>query len=204
MLLLTAHILDPFQKLQSFRKWHKGLDINPGDETSYTTQCQEAFLKYVENKYCVKHRRLLVVKSDNTLNNNLSSFEMCSRSGQSADDPYDLSSNDEEYLIPTNVAETTRGRSDRAARLLTAARLYLTSPSELPQNWGQINPNRNDYHSTSRRLVEYFGYRISPTGGGSKKKCTESMPISPMWHATYSLSYPWVLEWRPVFPLREM
>ena len=49
--------------------------------------------------------------------------------------------------MPTNVAETTPGRSDRAARLLTAARLYLTSPSELPQNWGQINPNLNDYHS---------------------------------------------------------
>jgi len=38
MLLITAHILDPFRKLRSFRKWDKGIDINPEDETSYTTQ----------------------------------------------------------------------------------------------------------------------------------------------------------------------
>jgi hypothetical protein len=83
---------------------------------------------------------------DNTLYNNLSSLEMASRSGQSSYDPYDLSSDDDEYLIPTNVAEATTGRSDRAARILTTARLYLNSHPELPQNWGQINPNLNDYH----------------------------------------------------------
>jgi hypothetical protein len=55
MLLISAHILDPFRKLRSFRKWEKGMDINPKDETSYTTQYQEAFLKYVENEYCAKH-----------------------------------------------------------------------------------------------------------------------------------------------------
>jgi hypothetical protein len=49
MLLITAHILDLFRKLRSFRKWDKGMHINPEDETSYTTQYQEAFLKYVEN-----------------------------------------------------------------------------------------------------------------------------------------------------------
>jgi len=37
MLLISAHIFDPFSKLQSFRKWDKGMDINPEDETSYTT-----------------------------------------------------------------------------------------------------------------------------------------------------------------------
>jgi hypothetical protein len=156
MLLITAHILDPFWKLRSFRKWDKGMDINPEDETSHTPQYQEAFLKYVENEYCTKHRRLPVNKSDNTLNNNLCSFEMSSRSGQSSYDPYDLSSDDDEYLMPTNVAETTPGRSDRAARLLTAARLYLNSPTELPQHWGQINPNLNDYHSDPREISSTF------------------------------------------------
>ena len=38
MLLIVAHILDPFQKLRSFRKWDKGIDINPVDEISYPTQ----------------------------------------------------------------------------------------------------------------------------------------------------------------------
>jgi hypothetical protein len=54
MLLILAHILDPFRKLRSFRKWDKGMDINPEDETSSTTQYQEAFLKFVEYKYCCK------------------------------------------------------------------------------------------------------------------------------------------------------
>jgi hypothetical protein len=38
MLLLWAHILDPFRKLRSFRKWDKGMHVNPEDETSYTAQ----------------------------------------------------------------------------------------------------------------------------------------------------------------------
>jgi len=50
MLLISTQILDPFRKLRSFRKWDKGMDINPEDETSYTTQYQEAFLMYVENE----------------------------------------------------------------------------------------------------------------------------------------------------------
>jgi len=49
MLLISAHILDLFRKLQSFRKWDKGMDINPEDLTSHTTQYQEAFQNYVEN-----------------------------------------------------------------------------------------------------------------------------------------------------------
>jgi len=58
MLFISAHILDPFRMLQSFRKWDKGMHINYENETSYTTQYQEVFLKYVENDYHVKHRHL--------------------------------------------------------------------------------------------------------------------------------------------------
>jgi len=47
MLVISAQILDPFRKSRSFRKWDKGMDIYLEDETSYTTQYQEAFLKYV-------------------------------------------------------------------------------------------------------------------------------------------------------------
>jgi len=153
MLLNSAHILDPFRKLQSFRKWDKGMDIDPEDETFYTTQCQEAFLIYVENEYCAEHRRLPVTTSENIQNNNLSFSAMAS---QSSYDPYDLSSDDEEYLMPNNVAETTRGQSDHAAPLLTAARLHLNSPPELPQNWGKINPNLNDYHSDPMEISRTF------------------------------------------------
>ena len=40
MLLIPAHIPDPFSKLRSFRKWYRGMDIDPEDETFYTTQYQ--------------------------------------------------------------------------------------------------------------------------------------------------------------------
>jgi len=146
-LLISAHIPDPFQKLRLFRKWDNGMDINPEDETSYTTQYQEAFLKYVEKKYCAKHRYLPVTESKNLPNNNLSFSAMASRSAQCSYDPYDLSSDEKEYLMPNNVAKMTPRRSDHAAHLLTATRLYLNSPTKLPQSWRQINPNLNDYHS---------------------------------------------------------
>jgi len=63
MLLVSAHIHDSVRKTRSFRKWNNTMAINPEDETSYTTQYQEAVLKYVENKYCAKHRQM----PDNTL-----------------------------------------------------------------------------------------------------------------------------------------
>jgi len=156
MLLIFAHILDPFRKLRAFRQWDKGMDINAEDETSYTTQYQEAFLKYVENEYCAKHRRVLVNTLETVPSSNLVPSATASGSYQSSFDPYDMSSDDEEYLTPNNVAEMTPGRSDRAARLLTAARLYLNSPPEAPKNWGRINPNLNDYHSDPMEISSTF------------------------------------------------
>jgi len=83
------------------------MDINPKDETSYTTQYQEVFLKYVENEYCAKHRRVPVNQLGTIPNSNLLPSATASRSYHSSFDPYDLSSDDEEYLTPNNVAETT-------------------------------------------------------------------------------------------------
>jgi len=110
------------------------MDINPEDETSSTTQYQEALSKYVENKHCTKPRCLPVAEPERILNNNPVSSAMASRSRQSSHDPYDLSSNDEDYLMPNNVAETTPRQSDHAAHLLTAVGPYLIPPTELPQN----------------------------------------------------------------------
>jgi len=156
MLFISADILNPFRKLGSFRKWDKGMDINPEDETSYTTQYQEAFLKFVENEYCAKLRCLQVNKLETVPSSNLVSSAMASGSYRSSCDPYDLASDDEEYIMPNNVAETTPGRSVCAARLLTAARHYLNLPPESPKNWGQINPNLNDYHSNPMEIGSTF------------------------------------------------
>jgi len=146
VLLICAQILDPFQKLRSFRKWDKGMDINSEDETSYTAQYQEAFLKYVENEYRAKHRCVPVNTLQCLPSSNLVPFTMASGSCQSSLDPYDMSSDDEEYWMRTNDAETTLRRSDFAAHLLTAARLHFNLPPE-PRNWGPINPNLNHCHS---------------------------------------------------------
>jgi len=54
--------------------------------------------------------------------------------GQSSFDPDDFSCDDEEYLTPKMVAETTPAQSDHEARLLTAARLILISAPEAPKN----------------------------------------------------------------------
>jgi hypothetical protein len=156
MVLLAVHILDPFRKLRSFRKSSKGMDINPEDETSYTTQYQEAFLKYVENEYCTKHRRVLVDKLDTVPSINLIPSATASGSYQSSFDPYYSSSDDEEYIKPNNMAETTPGRSDCASCILTSFRLYLNSHPEEPKNWGQINPNLNDCHSDTMEISSTF------------------------------------------------
>jgi len=130
MLPISAYILDIFRKLRSFRKWDMEMYINSEDETSYTTQSQETFPQYVESEYCTKNRRLLVDKSKCIPNHNFVSFAMASISGQSSYDPYDLSSDDEEYIMPNNLVKMTPGQSDHAARILTATRLYSNSLPE--------------------------------------------------------------------------
>jgi hypothetical protein len=66
---------------------------------------------------------------------------------QSCFKQYYSSSDDEEFLTPNNFAEMTPGWSNRAARLLTTARLYFNLPPEAPKTCGQVNSNLNDYHS---------------------------------------------------------
>jgi len=97
MLLISAHILHPSWKLRSFRKWDKGMDINPVDERFYTTQYQETFLKYVENEYCAKCGGVPVNQPESIPRSTLIPSTTASGSGQSSFDSYDLSSDDEGY-----------------------------------------------------------------------------------------------------------
>jgi len=84
---ISAHIIDPFCKLPSFWKWDKGIDINPEDETSNTTQYQEAFLKYVENEYCANHIRVAVIEHEVVPSNTLFPSATDTGSDQFAFDP---------------------------------------------------------------------------------------------------------------------
>jgi hypothetical protein len=70
------------------------MHMNPEDETSYTTQYQEAFLKYVDNEYCAKHRCVSVNKLEAVPSSNLVPSATASESYQSSFDPYDLSNDD--------------------------------------------------------------------------------------------------------------
>jgi len=132
------------------------MDINPLDQTFYTSQYQEAFLKCVENECCVKHRRVPVKKLESLPSSNLIPSATASGSCQSSYIPYDLSRDNKEYLTPYNVAETTPGWSNRAACYLTATRLYFNSPPEAPMNWGQINSNLNYCHSDPMEIPSTF------------------------------------------------
>jgi hypothetical protein len=156
MLLIAAHILDPFWKLQSFRKWDKAMDINPENKGSFTAQYKDAFLKYVEHEYCSKDRIKPNFKLERPNQNDPFSTSLMSGPGHSFDDPYDMSSDDAEYITPVNLVESTPRQSHCAARLLTATTLYLNSPPEAPRRWGQINPNLNDYHTDAMEVSSAF------------------------------------------------
>ena len=156
MIRMSGHILDPFPKLRSFRKWDKGMAINPEGKASCTTQYQEAFPKYVENEYCAKHRHVPVNTLKSLPSSKLIPSGTASGLCQLSIDSYDLFSDDEEYLTPNNVAEMTPRQSDCAARLLTAARLYSHLLSESSNNWGQIHPNLNDSHSDQMEISSTF------------------------------------------------
>jgi len=147
MHLISARILDPFRKLRSICQWGKRIHVSPEHETSCPTQYQEALPKYVEDEYCAKHRSVTVYKLETVPSINFVPSAQAAGYYQLCFYPYDSSRNDEEYSTPNNVAETTPRRSDCAARLFTAARLYLSWPPEAPKTWGQINLNLNDYHS---------------------------------------------------------
>jgi hypothetical protein len=81
---------------------------------------------------------------------------MASESGQLFIDQYDLSSDDEEYLILDNVGETSTRQKEHTALYLTAARNYLNSPSEAAMIRWQINTNLNNVHSDAMEISIAF------------------------------------------------
>ena len=106
--------------------------------------------------YHHQHRQLSVIKPKKVRSNILFLSATASWSGQFSCDPYDLSSNNEWYLSPGNVAAMTPRQSDCAARLLTATQFNLNSPSEAPMLWGRVNPHLNHYHSDPMEIWNAF------------------------------------------------
>jgi len=204
LLVISANILDLFRKLWWFRKWDKAMDINSEDKTSYTPQYQEAFLKYVKNEYCAKDWRMSVIKPENDPHSLIPHYAKDSGFGQSSFDPYDLSSDDEEYWTPKCVAVSIPRSSDCAAHSLTAARLYLNSPPESPKTWGHDNPNLNDYHSDPMEIRSSLWLPvITDLWHQQEEMHSKYSDLSNVAHDIFSIM-PQVSRWRPVSPLHKM
>jgi len=204
MLLIPEHIPNPFRKLRSYRKWYKGLDINPEDKISCTTQYQEAFLKYVENEYYASHRRVPVITPKSIPSNDLFPRAMASGSGQSSFYPYAISSD-----VKNTESLTLRLKQHPDDAIVQYAQcplpgsIWIHHLNHLRMG-GKVIQISVITTPTKWRVAVHFGFRISPTDGANKSKCTQSTQISRMWHATCSLLYPMVLEGRPVPPLVKM
>jgi hypothetical protein len=56
------------------------MDINPEDESFYTTHYQEAFLKYLGNQYCPQHRGVPDKKFETMAHSNLVALATASES----------------------------------------------------------------------------------------------------------------------------
>jgi len=110
----------------------------------------------VENEDCPKHWHVPVNKLENLPSSNLIPFAIVWSSCQSSFDIYDVSSNNEEYLITNKVPEITPGRSNRLGHRLTTAWLYLNLPPDAPKTLGQINPNLNNHHPNPMEISTTF------------------------------------------------
>jgi hypothetical protein len=132
------------------------MHINPEDMTSYTTQYKVAFLIYMDNEYCAKLRRRPVIKHECLSRSNLVPRATASGACQSSLDPYNLSCDNEQYVMLNNVAKTIPRQRDRAPCLLTAARLHLNLPPDAPTNWGPIIPNLNNYRFDQMEISSIF------------------------------------------------
>jgi len=111
ILRISTYILNYVQKLWSWKKWDKGMDTHPDDNTAYNNQYQEEFPKYVKHEHCTKYRQLSVTKPKKIRSNKFFPSAIASGLGRSAFDPWDMSSHDAEYLMPNNEAEMAARQS---------------------------------------------------------------------------------------------
>jgi hypothetical protein len=132
------------------------MDVILEDEGSFTAQYKDTFLKYMKHEYSSKDRITPNFNLQTPNHNDPFSTLPVSGPGHSFYDPYDLSSEDAEYITPANIVESTPGRSHCAALLVTATTLNLNSPPEALRRWGRMNPIFNDYHTDAMQVSSAF------------------------------------------------
>jgi len=141
----------------------------------------------MENEYCAKRGRMAAITLNNIPPGNIFPSAKDVWFGQSLFDPFVWYSDDDEYLPPKSMAESTPKWCDCAAPLLRATRLYFNAPPEAPKNWGQINPNLNDYHSNPMEISSTFWLPdITDWWCQQLKKHSKYTDLSNVAHDTYS------------------
>lgn len=106
---ISVYIFNRVWNLQSFSIWDSGIYINPEHKTSYSTLYDNVFETYEVNEFFADCGYLLIINTERIRSYNHFHFIQVSRSDQSCYDVHDWPSDNEEYLIPENVAETTPG-----------------------------------------------------------------------------------------------
>jgi len=134
------------------------MDITTQDEMPYTIHYQASFLCNVENEYCMIHQPMSVIKPANVQHSHFFPSAKTSEFAESWFVAYHSSSDDDEFWMPKCVSQLSPGQCNRATPRLTVARLYLNSAPESPKNWGQVNPNVNEYHSHSMKISSTFWF----------------------------------------------
>jgi len=203
MILLSLSILEPFCNLQWFRTWDKWMDINPEDETYYTTQNQEVFLNYMENAYCAEYTRLSIIKPKRIPSNNLFSPQWLR----------DLVN----HLLIHMICAVMMQDTSHIKMWLKHHPDEAIAPHAYWKPHDSIWICRLSHQKMGGKLIwillittktlwwlaVHFGYQIPSTGVVSKRKHTRSMLISLMWHTAYCLSYQRTTKSGLVFPLAE-
>jgi hypothetical protein len=157
VLLIVAHILDPFRKTRTFMRWDKAMGVDWNSEDSFTQQYRNAFLDYIDSTYCSNLNTAAVNKKENVNHDPFGPPVASTASGPgSLSDPLDLSSDDEMYYA--SQPAQTPGRLSHALRLSTAARRYLDEPFVRPHQAGQVNPRLDDHLADPLASTDAFWY----------------------------------------------
>jgi len=203
--LISAHLLDPFRRLWSFRKWDKGMDMNPEEETSYrppnTKRHSWSMWRMNTAPYVNVCRSLNPKLYWTTISSPLERLQH----------PVNLPST--HLICPVMMNNTYHLTMWLKLNLDEAIALHAYWPPPGSIWFHCLNDLRTGGKKVQISIITtptqwicavHFGYRISPTAGDNKRKLTNSTPISWMWRASYSLSYHMVSEQGPVVPLRKM
>jgi hypothetical protein len=181
ILLIVVHILDPFWKSWSYRKWDNIIDVNPQDDCFFTVQYKDVFLQYVEHEYCFKDCKMYNLKLEIPNHNDPFSTSPDSGSRYWFYDPYDLSSDDTEYITSANIIESTPRCSHCPPWPLPAPIQYLNYPPEVLRRWGQNNPISMIITPMLWKYEVPTGFLMWQTGGNIWIYWIWSTLILPMW-----------------------